>query len=740
MDWKRTLGLSPSLPSFPDEFMFGVATADHQCEAYDPKCEDIRDVWERQRGLTMRGCATDFEHCYPEDVELARKLGCTAFRFSVAWSRVERAPGQFDAGTIAYYRQLIAAIRAAGMEPILTLHHFTWPLHVKERGGMTCAQFPEMFEQYAAEVARRFGRDVRYWITFNEPSQLVFGYIKDWSKGDYVVPPGLPERATWEDQVNAISELMRNLFVSHARARQAIKKENPDALVSANPLVLGLPYWLQRIINWNASRDRVKTLGDLQKHGRRFAERNQRERGQVDVVLATLTRTPKREEQVTFSQVYYVAGQRLLVPAASPVATPQDLAGRTVVVVVTSTAEANLHSLVPGAKAHIVKDYKAALDALDAGKVDALLADDTILRGLMREHADRYRLVGDRLRDETYAAAVTQGHRELLDEIDLAVRAFKSSGEWAASCARNLDEPAPAMPPITVQALPPTSDTSPQAISSLPPLAPKGTALRRIEDRGYLIAGVKDDVRGFGYHDTRTDEWSGLEIDLARAIARHILGDESKVQFRPAVTRKRMGLLRSPLRFLDPYVKAYSLLTTIFGSDWWHLGMAGKLAEFLCPPSCARQQDFVGVDYYWGIRWLSIGRVRRLIDAIRSGYDSAPVWPSALHDLLRYLAGLFPDLPIMIIENGCVDEAEGIKRERYIRDHVREVQRAMRDKVNVVGYICWSITSNREWGLPFTKGSDFGLYHIDLDTDKNLVRQCTPAVHAYMDIIRSRGA
>ena len=67
------------------------------------------------------------------------------------------------------------------------------------------------------------------------------------------------------------------------------------------------------------------------------------------------------------------------------------------------------------------------------------------------------------------------------------------------------------------------------------------------------------------------------------------------------------------------------------------------------------------------------------------------------------------------------------------------MQRAARDGVKVIGYVCWSITSNREWGLPFGKGSDFGLYHIELDTDPALKRVPTPAVATYQEIIACRG-
>jgi beta-glucosidase/6-phospho-beta-glucosidase/beta-galactosidase len=80
-----------------------------------------------------------------------------------------------------------------------------------------------------------------------------------------------------------------------------------------------------------------------------------------------------------------------------------------------------------------------------------------------------------------------------------------------------------------------------------------------------------------------------------------------------------------------------------------------------------------------------------------------------------------------------------VNRPEYISQHVRQVQRARHDGVNVVSYLCWSITSNREWGLRFGSGSDFGLYHIELDSDPELKRVSTPAGAAYRKIIENRG-
>ena len=745
MDLRDVLSRSRSPQPFPDSFIFGVANADHQVEAYDPELEDIRDVWERTRELEVRGRATDFWNRYEEDIELARKLGCTAFRFSVAWSRVEPAPAQFDPGALDHYRDLVSAIRSAGMQPILTLHHFTWPIHVEERGGMIADDFPAMFARYTTEVVNHFGQEVPFWVTFNEPSQLIYGYIKPWWESDYFIPPGLPEDATLNDQVSAIGNLIRNLFLAHTQARHIIRNANPEAQVGANPLLLGLPVWLQRWINRNATQ--IRSPDDLAKQVGRCSEQALLERGEVDAVVATLTRTAERARQVMFSETYFVAGQRLLVKADSPARDAVDLIDKSVAVVKTSTAEGSCAICVPGAQERVIDDYEMALRLLDQAKIDALLADDTILRGLMAEHPGQYKQIGGALTQEPYAAAVSLGNGQLLAVIDRVVQSFKESGAWAESYARHLGQPVPESPAGFAQIpafLPQRGTASDQANSGQEsngplPLAEKGTALRRIQDRGHLLVAVKGDMPGFGYRDPDTGQFSGLEIDLARAIAERIFGDPKAVRFRQATTQQRIPLLRSLLRLLDPIRKQYSILSTMLASNWWHLGMAGQLPEFLCPSECVGQQDYVGMDYYWGIRALRLDRIQRLIDAGLGHFDRAPVWPGALGGLLRYLASLFPDLPLLILENGSVDIADGVERATYIRRHVREVQRVVDDGVKVTGYICWSITSNREWGFKFGSGNDFGLHHIDLNDDPDLRRVPTPAATVYQEIITKRG-
>ncbi|HEV2581120.1 MAG TPA: family 1 glycosylhydrolase [Ktedonobacteraceae bacterium] len=732
---------SLALPSEP--MRFGVATADHQCEAYDPQHEDIRDVWERRRGLTKRGIATDFWNRYPEDVKLARDLGCKVFRFSLAWSRLEPSPGQFDDAAFEHYRQVIETIRAAGMEPLMTLHHFTWPVHVEQRGGLIGKDFPEIYTSYVSEVVKRLGPLVHYWLTFNEPTQLIYGYIKPWWEQYYFCPPGLPEHATFADELDAVGKLMRNLFMAHTAARKIIKESNPDAQVGVNPMLLGLPGWLQGFIDWNVTR--LRTWDDWVRKGVRFGRRRAYEQGKVDIMLATLSITRDRSEQVDFSESYFVAHQALLIPAESQVRSVMDLDGRPVAVIKYSTSQKMQGRLLPQTGTLSVGSLVEALQALDTGQAAAFLSDDVILHGLMQEYPERYRLLESLPHREHYAAAVAKGHRGLMSVINRAIQNFVEKGHWEASVEKHLTGLS-TQPPTEVrmsetlsdinnwQSMRPEDAAQTQQLARRTIIGPRSLT-RHIQRRGHIIVAVKEDVPGLGYRDPKTGELHGLEIDLARSIAQDLLGDPNKIIFRPIHTGDHLPLVRSTLRRFDTFFKLYSVLSTTLCSNWWHLGMAGRLPTFLCPKECVDQQDFVGFDYYWGIPSIGLHRFQQLLSAVVGHYSDAPVWPGALYSMLKYYARMFPHKELIIIENGSVVKASGIDRATYLERHVSQVERARRRGIKIPIYICWSITSNREWGLPFGDGNDFGLYHIDLDTDPTLERKCTDSAGIYKRLI-----
>jgi beta-glucosidase/6-phospho-beta-glucosidase/beta-galactosidase/ABC-type amino acid transport substrate-binding protein len=663
------------------ELLFGVATSDHQFESFDLNRPDYRDVWEQQQKQTPRGRATDFWNRYPEDIQLARDLGCKLFRFSIAWSRVEPNPGEWDEAALQHYRALATEIHKAGMKPLVTLHHFTWPIHVEDRGGMTASDFPHWYAAYVTQVVNHLGELVPFWITFNEPNLLVYGYVKPWWQPFYLVPPGTAIGTGLAGQLDSSVELIRNIFESHRAAREIIRAKYPDAKVGANPFVLGLPVVLQYFIDWLASRMRDKS--SFHKNSRRMAEQTTLARTPVDVVIARFTPTRERRDRVAFSEVYAEGSQRLVVRKDSGINSPQDLNRRAVGVVSGSTARQNVLTNAPAANVVLFPSHPAGLEALAAGRIDGFIADDTCIRCLLQFPDLAIR--GEPIARSSYAIGVARGNPDLLNIVNEVLRGAQR-----------------------------------------PVQSGRSALINRIRRRGYLRVGLSHDPSAGA-----PDELSQQEIDLGAKLAARILGNPENVRFEKLKFDQRVASLSTPARFLEPLLKPLTVVGTVLNSNWWHLGMAGKLPEFLCPAECVDTQDFVGLDYYWGISTVELHRMHQLVDASLSNFFDAPVDPPGLLRVLRRFQRWFRGKEIFIIENGCIETADGFTRSRYLRSHIEQVQQARALGIPVRAYICWSLTSNREWGLKFDGNSDFGLYHIDLDADPTLTRKETECAREY---------
>ena len=717
-----------------EHFRFGVATADHQCEAYDGR-DDIRDVWERVRGLTPRGKATDFWNRYREDVDLAKGLGCRAFRLSLSWARLEPEAGGWDDSAFAHYRDVLQYMRDAGMSTVVTLHHNTWPLWVQAAGdgaGMLDPGFPGRMAAYASQVAKRLGDLIDYYVTLNEPNQLVYGYIKGFWMRSYPVPPGLPPYATGEQQMEAVLKLIPNLFRAHAKARAAIQAVHPESKVGANPLVLGLPRWLQRLIDRNATH--LKSPEQAMRQAARLSQHMIVETGKVDISLAQLTMTQERMSRVLFSEPYAMAQPVLL--HASSLVIPADLQTWKICVGVVDDAPtaARVGGLFTAARVEYYPDPSSATAALRAGKVDLVYDFDLLLKQYATDG-----IVLSPVKEHPLPVGVVMalGKRALLNAVDRALRDYKKQH--------------PGMPHghnrktiAHVGKLDDASDSEDSDGNSKYGIAERSSAshapdldksLQAIRKRGVLRVGIRPGVEGMCIPDGAGD-YTGLEPDLARAIARSIFGTaDAKVQFVPLTGDSRWNATRSPLAFVDGFRKSLGMFGTLIGTNWWNLGMAGKLPGFLCPPECVGTLDYVGLDYYWGISSIWPGQLQRLSAAAECHYAMAPVWPGVLDGLLCDAQEQFPGKPIIVIENGCVTSADGFTRAKYLKAHVDQVERAWRRGAPIDAYMCWSITSNREWGLPFDGNSDFGLYHVNLDDDVALARTPTESSRQYGALI-----
>ena len=196
---------------FPKDFLWGAATSAHQVEGNNINNDWWE--WEQTKGpLARSGQACDQWNRFEEDFNLAQTLGHNAHRFSIEWSRIEPQEGQWDTAALEHYAQVIRSLRSKGIEPIVTLHHFTLPLWLAHQGGWDADKTPQIFARYVGIVADTLGRDVHYWMTLNEP--VVYAY-KGYMVGDW--PPGLksPKVAV---------QVFKNLLLGHVLAYERIKE------------------------------------------------------------------------------------------------------------------------------------------------------------------------------------------------------------------------------------------------------------------------------------------------------------------------------------------------------------------------------------------------------------------------------------------------------------------------------------------------------------------------------------
>ena len=114
------------------------------------------------------GLACDHYNRYEEDIKLLADAGLNAYRFSIEWARIEPEEGQFDEAEIEHYRDVIRCCRANGVEPIVTLMHFTSPVWLIRKGGWEAESTVEYFRRYAAYVTEKLGGELHYICTINE--------------------------------------------------------------------------------------------------------------------------------------------------------------------------------------------------------------------------------------------------------------------------------------------------------------------------------------------------------------------------------------------------------------------------------------------------------------------------------------------------------------------------------------------------------------------------------------------
>lgn len=227
--------------TFPNGFLWGAATASHQVEgdthndwtewekknaerlaresaqsfSWNPHWSKFRDEATNPKNY-LSGSTCDHYHRYREDFDILKELNLNAYRFSIEWSRIEPEEGVFDDRELNHYRDMVKELRKRGIEPFVTLWHWTLPLWLSKKGGILARDFPALFARYSEHIAKALGPEVRFWITLNEPD-VVTG--ASYLKGQWP-----PMQKNWWHYYRAL----RTLVATHRVAYTTIKRLFPN--------------------------------------------------------------------------------------------------------------------------------------------------------------------------------------------------------------------------------------------------------------------------------------------------------------------------------------------------------------------------------------------------------------------------------------------------------------------------------------------------------------------------------
>jgi beta-glucosidase len=170
---------------FPRDFRWGTSTSAYQIEGAvteDGRAPSIWDTFSHEPDRVADGTtgdeACDNYHRYPQDIALMQGLGVNAYRFSIAWPRVQpTGTGPVNPAGVAFYDRLVDALLEAGIDPVATLYHWDLPQALQDTGGWFNRDTAFRFADYADHAATALGDRVKLWITLNEPFiHTVYGH------------------------------------------------------------------------------------------------------------------------------------------------------------------------------------------------------------------------------------------------------------------------------------------------------------------------------------------------------------------------------------------------------------------------------------------------------------------------------------------------------------------------------------------------------------------------------------
>lgn len=202
---------------FPKDFLWGASSAAPQIEGgwqADGRTPSIWDMAPAKKIKNGENCRTacDHYHRWREDVALMQQMGLRAYRFSVSWSRVMPEEGTVNPAGIKFYSDLVDALLAAGIEPLVTVYHWDMPVWVYQKGGWLSKSIIPLFREYTRVVVEALSDRVKWWIPMNEPGCFIMNaYLQG-------------VHAPFRRDYLALSRLTRNCMLAHGEAVKTVRK------------------------------------------------------------------------------------------------------------------------------------------------------------------------------------------------------------------------------------------------------------------------------------------------------------------------------------------------------------------------------------------------------------------------------------------------------------------------------------------------------------------------------------
>ena len=212
---------------FPENFIWGAATASYQIEGGWDKHGKGESIWDRfshTPGKVNNGdtgdVANDHYRLWKKDIRLMKQIGLQAYRFSISWPRIlPNGRGKVNQKGLDFYDKLVDGLLKEEIKPFVTLYHWDLPQALQDEGGWETRSTAEAFVEYTEAVSKTLGDRVKNWITHNEPAVVA------WVGNDS------GEHAPGNQDLSKGIAVSHHLMLSHGWAVPVIRRNSQDSEV-----------------------------------------------------------------------------------------------------------------------------------------------------------------------------------------------------------------------------------------------------------------------------------------------------------------------------------------------------------------------------------------------------------------------------------------------------------------------------------------------------------------------------